>query len=248
MKYSILDLTQTILSRMDSDQVNSISDTTEATQVANVIRTTYFNILSRADLPELNKLFSLDAPTDITIPTVMSRPDNVTRVDWIKYDLVGNDIPNDYRYVTILPLEQFLDMTKFNTNEDNVFDLTLDSKLFFYRNDRQPCYCTIYKNYYVIFDAYDATIDSTLQSTKTECFGQMIPVFELTDDFIPEMDDRMFPLLLNEATSVAFLEMKQIVNEAASQETRRQWQNLQRIKDLKRPNYFDQLPDFGRKC
>jgi len=44
---------------MDSDEVNSINDSVEALQVAQIIKTTYFNIIDGRDWPWLKELFKL---------------------------------------------------------------------------------------------------------------------------------------------------------------------------------------------
>ena len=46
MKSTLLQVVQSILSDMDSEDVNTISDTIEAQQVASVVEDTYFNIMS----------------------------------------------------------------------------------------------------------------------------------------------------------------------------------------------------------
>ena len=42
MKMTLLDITQSILSAMDSDYANSIGDTVEAEQVATIVKETYY--------------------------------------------------------------------------------------------------------------------------------------------------------------------------------------------------------------
>jgi len=74
MKRTLLDYTQSILSSLNSAEVNSIGDTTESLQVAEILRTTYYNILGRAELPEHEKLFQLTSSGDPTKPTLMFRP------------------------------------------------------------------------------------------------------------------------------------------------------------------------------
>ena len=85
MKLTLLELTQNILSALNSDAVNSISDTVESQQVAECIKTTYMNMLGRYELPEHVKLINLEAAADITKPTLMYRPEGITRIEWIKY-------------------------------------------------------------------------------------------------------------------------------------------------------------------
>src|SRR5260370_16957942 len=85
MRLTLLEMVQTILASMDSDEVNSITDTTESSQVAQIIKHVYLNILARADLPEHRQLFSLVSSTDTNLPVVMFRPEEVNRIEWIKY-------------------------------------------------------------------------------------------------------------------------------------------------------------------
>jgi hypothetical protein len=253
MKMTLLEMDQAILSSLGSDEVNSVSDTTESLQVCEVIKQVYFNMLARSDLPMQEEFFQLDGSTDITQPVLMYRPTNVSKMEWIKY--FDNSSPPDsiqYKYVTILPVRQFVDMVNsFNPTmtDTETFTFTANGKSFTfnYKINKQPQFCTVLQNFYVIFDSYDTAVDSTLQSSKTMCWGEVLPAWSLTDTFVPDIDDQQFPLLLNESKSLAFLELKQMTHAKAEQEAKRQWGTLQRDKSLTdRPTYFDQLANFGR--
>jgi len=165
--------------------------------------------------------------------------------------------PPGYLYVTVLPNDEFIDMVSaFSTVDSNVFTYTLsDTSNGFngnfkinYRNDRQPTYCTVISNFYVLFDGFDSSIDSTLQSSKSMCLASVIPTFQMVDTFIPDLEEEEFPLLLNEAKSLAWMEIKQQAHPLAVQEGKRGWTNIQKKKAvINRPTYFDELPGFGRK-
>lgn len=165
--------------------------------------------------------------------------------------------PPGYCDVFILPNRQFIDMvSKFNTNESDVETFTFSDTsnkfngnyTFYFKNDHTPSYCTILSNYYVIFDSFDNTVDSTLQSSKTMALGSVIPKFEMNDTFIPDLSEEQFSLLLNEVKALAFYELKQQPHQLALQETKRGWSSIQKKKSVaNKPDYFDQLPDFGRK-
>lgn len=252
MKLTLLDYVQNIASAMSTDEVNSIGDTVESMQIAEIVKTTFFNIVARANLPEQKKLFQLDASLDINEPNLMFVPQNVKNIEWVKY-YDADTAATQYKYVTLLPLQQFCDyVNAFSPSESYVetLSLTVNSEtfLFRYRNDIQPCYATILSDYYVVFDAYNNTLDSTLQSSKTQCFGLEAPVWLMEDTFIPPLDDGQVPLLLNEAKSLAFFELKQTTHAKAEQEARRQWSALGRDRSVDGvPSYFAQTPDFGRK-
>lgn len=254
-KQSLLDMTQEILSAMSSDEVNSISDTTESLQVATIIKRKYYDIISRGDLPEHMQPISLDPSNDITMPVLMYIPAGVSNLEWIKYFNSDTDSPG-YQYITILPTQQFIDMTSgFNTDDTNVDTFTFNpavngfpnSFTFYYKNDKQPSYCTIIANKYVIFDGYDDTLDTTLQTSKIMAFGKVVPTFTMADTFIPQLEDNQFSLLVNEAKALAYYELKQTPHQKAEQEIKRQWSATQRNKaTINRPTHFDQLPNFGR--
>lgn len=281
-KQTLLDMTQEILSAMSSDEVNSIGDTSESLQVATIIKRKYYDIVSRGDLPEHNQLFQLTPSLDGTQPVMMHVPDGVGHVEWIKYfdsnvldgDAVANAghdtnvdiIPSTsntalsapgYKYVTMLPIAQFLDITSsFNPSENDVESFTFQDVSnnfpggfkFYYKNAAQPTCCCILSNFYVIFDSFDSTQDSTLQGSKSQCFGQVVPTFQLTDSFIPDMDSQQFPLLVNEAKALAFFELKQQPHLKAEQEIKRQWSTVQKNKSINnRPTYFNELANFGRR-
>jgi hypothetical protein len=287
MKRTLLDYTQSILSSLNSDQVNSIGDTPESLQVAEILRTTYYNILGRAELPEHEKLFQLTSSGDPTKPTLMFRPnEGVAKLNYIQYfntnvlgsqtgenqtdhdlnlDLaaqlgLGSTSPPSFSAVQILPSDQFLAMVNsLDTTASNVGTFTFNDQLYpntelldsfqiNYRNDKQPQYCTVIQNYYFIFDSYDNTQDSTLQTSKTLCSGFITPSWQMVDSFIPDLDDWAVPLLLNEAKAAAFYELKQTIHPHAEREIDRQWVALQKTKAVvNKPSWFDQLPNFGRR-
>src|SRR5690554_7382013 len=77
MKKTLLQLVQDILSASDGDEVNSIFDTVESTQVANIVRTTYEAMMTNRSWPHLEKLVTLTPSSDPSRPTHMYLPDNV---------------------------------------------------------------------------------------------------------------------------------------------------------------------------
>ena len=363
MKLSVLQMTQSILSSMSSDEVNSIGDTAESLQVANIIQTVYYNMAARSQLPEHEGFIQLQGSDDPIKPVLMTVPANVTRITWMEYfdsnpadsiqfvdshdintDLLNNSTfqasfpwtttststitigtgiqsftvsPNltialgnaveiftgttlamsgvvtaynnnladtagilvinvtatsgsgtfsswtlnqlnapsnapGYRRVTVLhPYEFIKRQSSFNPTESDVRQYTFselgNSFLINYKNSAQPQYCCFVSDQFVLFDSFDATQDSTLQGNKTLCWGWFIPDFILEDNFIPNLNDYQFPLLIAEAKELAFLELKQMAHPKAAQEARRQWSNLQKNKSVtNKPSYFHQLPNFGR--
>lgn len=254
MSWTLLDYTQAILSSMDSDEVNSISDTVESTQVLRILKTVWEEIIAKADLDEHWTLFELEPSLDPTKPTLMYRPSDVHSLEWIKYNckLEASD-PDAFRVIPFVPLDQFLErMYSLNTDDDNVgtFDETIGTSTitFMYVNNSSPNCWTTFDDHTIIFNSYDVSIDSTLQKTKTLAYGKKQQEWVEEDNFVPFLDSEYCVLFLNEAKSLAFQELKQMPHERAERSSRKLWSGLQKKKrglDRNRSE-LDRLPNYAR--
>ncbi len=192
------------------------------------------------------------AGTSLTI-NVTSISGSGTFATWSIVQINAPSTAPGYRIVQPLDNESFVMMvSRFNPQDSDVLTYNFTEMgqnfIFNYKNDRFPCYYTVFSDQFVLFDSFDGTQDSTLMGAKTMCWGWSIPVFTKQDNFIPNLMDYQFPLLIAEAKSLAFFELKQQIHTKAEQETKRQWSNLQKNKSVvNKPTYFQQLPDFGRK-
>lgn len=164
-----------------------------------------------------------------------------------------------YQEVNIIPSVEFIRMTQsFNPTENDVGQMLISvtnddtSQVqqfkFNYKNDKQPQYCCVISNKYIVFDSYDNTQDTTLQQNKTMCFGWVVPSWTMSDTFVPNLQDQQVPLLLNDAKSLAWSEIKNQLHQKAEEEVGRQLVSLQKWKALAdHHTYFNQLPNFGRQ-
>lgn len=254
MKYTLLELTQSVLSSMDSDEVNSINDTVESQQVVELIKSAYFDIVYRSNLPEHYTIIGLEPSGDNAKPTLMYLPTTVVHIDWVKYDkrLESTDSVL-MEEVKLLSLEDFLDMTYgLNPEDDNVDSFTHSLNgtdfTFYYKDDIAPQYYTTFDDYTLVFDSYDSSLDTTLQKSKSMCLARLIPTFTKADAFTPDLDAEQFSLLLNEAKSLAWAELKQSSHGIADRNSRRAWVHMQKNKSTSETlSDFNRLPSFGRK-
>jgi hypothetical protein len=252
MRQTLLEIVQSILSSMDSDEVNSISDTVEAQQVAAIVQETYNYLVSSINLPEHYSLFELQASGDPNLPVVMYLPSNVLELKYLKYDTVLTDEDGPiYKEVWPLELTEFLNrMYNLSSSNSNVgtATLTANSEDFpiLFNNDRAPQYYTSFDDYSLLFDAYNSDEDTTLQKSKTVAFGRLSPSFSLTDSFTPDLDPEHFTLLLNESKAQAFAELKQLENRTAVARARRGWIRTQDANNFP-GNYYDRLPNYARR-
>lgn len=255
MRYTLLDLTQKILASMDGDEINSITDTTEAQSIIQLIQTTYYDIAARANLPRHFGVFQLQASGDTTKPVTMTLPSTCSALNWIKYDWHTTANP-EVTFMDVQPMEnhEFATMVmSLNTTDTDVFSYTYtnvegQTLTFLGKNTQGPRYYTTFNDNTVLFDSYDRTVDTTLQGSKTLCYGQRELPWTMSNTFVPDLDEKQFQLLFNEAKALAFAELKQMPNPKAEQTARKLWINQQSAKTrVPTQTAHQRGPYYGRK-
>lgn len=247
-KMTLLEMTQNILSALDSDEVNSISDTVESAQVAEVVKETYNELFSNVDNPSQRALMQLAALSNPDLPNYLRIPNDVDNVYDIRYDY-QTEGSTDYQNVTYLSPTDFLNRINMSRSSANTIEVVDPSGVrLWIVNDENPKYWTTFDNETIIFDSYNNTLDTTLQNSKSLAWVTKTAIFNMADDFIPPIDAKHFPMLLAEAKSVCFVNIKQVSSAKEEQRSKRQRvrsQNDQWRLDQRRP--YNRLPDYGRR-
>lgn len=245
-RMTLLEMTQNILAALESDTVNSIGDTVDALMVAEELKTTYYELFASRVIPSNERLRTLDSLSDSNYPNYLKIPDNVQSVSWIKYQ------DEDGRYVdlTFLPADEFVYRATRDLNEPyvQVVDITNPAIRLNIRNDTTPRFWTTFDNRHIVTDAYNADADTTLQESKTLCHALELPQFLLEDDFVPDIDVVLFPLLLAEAKKACFVNQKGVANANEERRARRQLVRTQNDlwrADQRRP--YNRVPNYGRR-
>lgn len=226
---TLLEIVQDIMNDMDSDEVNSISDTEESSQIAQIVKTTYFEMIGRRDWPHLSKFTTLNSIGDLNKPTHLGTPDNLTRLDWFNYNKKQpGDTRNKFRPIEYLYPDQFILKTNDrNLDETNVIEVTdYDGATFQVFNDRQPVYYTSFDDNFIVLDSYDVDVEDTVQSSNTQVKVYTTPAWSVDDDFVPDLPIEAFPGLLAEAKSVAAFKLDDKVDQKAEQQSERQQKRL----------------------
>lgn len=246
-KMTVLAMVQDILSAMNSDSVNSIDDTEEAYDVAMLIKTVYMDMMTDKDWKHLKTLAALTATSSST-PSHMLLPDNVQRIEWIKYNKAkSTDTRTKYSDVEYKDPKEFLDIIMVRDSSASTVDLITDpsGRTLYIRNDLAPTYWTSFDDEYIVFDSYDSAVESNLQASKVMCSVYQDATFTLSDSFIPDLPSKSFPLLLSEAKSFAFAQIKEVQNAKEDQRARRQ--RTRQSRESWRSNGGIKYPDYGKK-
>lgn len=248
MKKTLLEIVQDILFDMNSDQVNSIYDTIEATQVANICRSTYELLIVGQEWPHTMRLFRVASSADNEKPTHMFMEDAVARIDWVKYD-TRKDVADPAKYTTIEWLEpaDFLNyVMSRDPSKDNVQTVVdYNGTPLQILTDHAPTYYTSFDDTYLVFDSFNKDIDSTIQHSKTQAYGKIIPEFDMRDEFVPDFPAKHFPAYIAECKSTAFLRIKEVADAKSEQHARSVRSALYREK--RRGTSGIRYPNYGRK-
>jgi hypothetical protein len=220
---TLLEIVQNILSAMDSDEVNSIFDTTESLQVAEVVRETFYEQFNNIEIPELRTVIRLTSVSDpVDRPNYLKLPVNVKKIEWVKYRNARNN--DNYETVKFLSPEDFfqrvLDMRSSGPNTRLVTDPSGVS--FYIQNNRTPQFYTSMDDEYLIFDAFDEEAEASMQAARSFSWGTLDQQFALEDTYIAPIDSNLFPLLLAEAKDTCFINFRQISNSKEQVKARRQ--------------------------
>ena len=246
-KKTLLDLTQSILNDMNGDEVNSISDTLESQQVAQIIRDTYDEIIASRSWPHLNRLISL-TPHGTARPTHMDTGESWVYMDFIKYNVrTQTATKDDYDDIWYMKPEDFINLVNQRDSSASDIDTVTDPSgiSLYIVNDDRPRYWTTFDDEVIVFDSYDSQVETNLQESKTTCYGNVEPSWTQSDGFTPDLPAKAFPYLLAEAKSVAFNALLQVGNQKAEQQSRRQrvWHSRQKWRN----GQGMQTPDYGRQ-
>lgn len=248
MKMSLIEMVIDIANDMDTDPVNAITDTDEAMQIAQIIKTSYYDIISNRNWSHLKGLTQIHHSGTPDLPTHLKLPENTKEVTYVGYDTskTANEVflykeliykdPEDFlRHVSTK--SQNVQNKKVVTDPSGIKLIVVDNK--------PPTYWTSFDDQYIVCDSYDHNVDDALQKTKTQVIAYRMPEWKMLDDFVPDLPAEAFSALLAESKSAAFFSLKQMANDKAEQRAVRQQAWLSRKEWTAHGGV--KYPDFGRR-
>lgn len=248
MEMTLLEMTQDILNDLDGDEVNSIDDTAESSQVSQIIKSTYYAMMSSRNWAHLRQTITMTASGNNALPNYMSLPDNVKELCFINYNKVKDgETKKTYQSVRYLEPDDFLRVTNRRNSDNATCDVIVDQTTgleLLILNNQGPTYYTSFDDKNVVFDSYDNLVDTTLQESKVQAQAYVMPTWTHMDSFVPDLPSEAFTALLEEAKSRAMLKLKQVQDFKAEQEATRQHRWLARKNS--RINGGIRLPNYGR--
>lgn len=201
MKLTLLQVVQSVLSAMEADSVNSISDTFESAAVTRVAEEVYYELINKSDWPRLEQMARLQGMSDNSSPTTLRVPENVKYVKAFWYDnkeLIYKSPEDFIRYLN----EQSIDPA------NQVLTALPNGIEFPVRNNTAPTYFTMFENSYIVTDSFDKVDGSTLHASRSYLTGNIIPTFYTDDAFVPDLEPGMFTTYLAMVKRASFLYLR----------------------------------------
>lgn len=221
MKQTLLEMVQRILESRDMQLVNSIFDTREAVQVANIIKECYIHLLYVREIKSQNTLLTFDSLSDLQHPTYLKFKDDIAQIDSFKY---RDAITGKYSDLQLLQPQDFLDrslnLDPSNPDVTQIIDfsgITLNVY-----NNRQPQYWTSFDDIHVVLDAWNREAEDTIEETNTVAYGVRIPEFKIEDTFVPDLAPQHFSYLLSKAKVMTAMEFDREYNQLEDDRARKE--------------------------
>lgn len=247
-KQTLLELVQQILSDIDGDEVNSINDTVEAEQVATIVKGAYNAIVSNSNWPHTRRAVALVPRSDSNFPTHMTIRESLKELISVRYNRAEvGETRKQYDELSYYTPDDFLRKTNYRNNDNTNTDVIVDDSgiELLILNDKGPEFYTSFDDVNIVFDSYDSAVDSTLQQSKFQAQGYIIPDFNITDAFVPDLPADAFALLFEESVSRAQMKLRQVQDAKSERESQKQSRWLSRKSWA--VNEGEKRRDYGRK-
>jgi len=229
---TLLELVNNVLLGMNSNEVNTITQSIEAQQVALIARDVYEYLeeLQRWD-HKLSKA-SLQLATPTAEVNAIGIPDGIQKIEEIRYEVPRD--PSNPTGDSVLKLLGYVSPDDFVEQTKEELDNTVVVKMrsngtwpqfdldYYIRNDKEPdCWTSI--NYTtVLFDSYNSDREITLDPLKMQILGYVKYEFDETDDDLDiQIPSHDWSLYKNLVVSKSWLEIKQTQNPASDRMAQR---------------------------
>lgn len=193
-KRTLLRVVQDYLTYVDGFQVDSIFDSEESMQAAQIAEHVFNTIVDKnRDLMYCTVVRSLDPSMDNALPCVLRVPSEIRRIhnSEIWYNVHEGTGVQWHRVQFIDPVEFLALSNGASTDPDNTAVQQINGVPFIICTNKHPDYCTTFDDQVLVFDSYNSAVDTTLQESKTKVISTQIPVFLIEDSFEIPLPERM---------------------------------------------------------
>lgn len=212
MSMNLQEMTERVAEFVNASRVDSIHDSNEAYKIATIIKETYDDMVLSQEIQTALELFKLQSSSTETAKTCLVLPDIALTLDIVKYT---NHQGKLYSPQYLEPMDFVAHSLDLDVTRDEV-ETVVDAETgitYNIQNNKDPTYYTLISGKYLIFDSYNNDFEDTLQGRHAICYGHTLPVFTLSDTFVPDLQEQQFQVLLSRAKTAADMELRGNLNQ-----------------------------------
>ncbi len=221
-KRTILQLVQDLGAGINSDEIDSLDETIEATDIATILKQTLKEVLDRKTWEFMkDKVRQLDVRADgSTELNTLLIPDDVTLIKCLRY----KDDNGKFYEVQYVQACDFIAKVQSRTVGDDVLAIVnSDGVELNTLTNIVPQYWTSFDEVSITFDAYNANTGTGNLIEDSVIIADVMPVTDFTDpEAVLNIPERMETLVFNEALVTCNYRIRQIRDPRADRIARRQ--------------------------
>ena len=215
------------LSYIDADNVSEIGESLESTQVFDMLKLVYDELLDQFNWPHLRESMTLQVTSDAHI---MRLPTDAVGFDWIRYN------KKDVTYIEPKEMQELLD-----SRDTTAASVDSNGAI----TDSDPRWWTTVDDDNIIFDSYNVS----LQASLSQIYGVRKPADLTTDTSRPDIPERM-------ETALRHLLIAEVLRILKADETRADTYDRMAERDIQRLKRWAKRfnrnkswhgPTYGRK-
>lgn len=212
-KRNILQLVQQIGEAIGSDEIDSLDETIEASEIATILQQSVDEVISRKRwefLKDRVRQLTQRGVGSTQLNTLLI-PTDVTRVTCLKYRNTDNTV-TEFTQINYMQPCDFLALVQArNSTDANVTAIANDDGVLInVITDAPPTCWTSFDEEVITFDAYDAVTGTGNLVADSVIIADIVPVIDYSDPSATlSMPERMESLIYNEALSTCNYRLRQ---------------------------------------
>lgn len=249
-KRTILQLVQQLGEAIGSDEIDTLNETIEASEIATILEQTVTEVISRKRwefIKDRVRQLQLRSAGSTQLNT-LAIPIDVTRVNCLRYRDTNNTDVTTFIDLQYMQPCDFIDFVQArNSSDANITAIANDDGVLInVLTDNAPTRWTSFDEENITFDAYDASVGTGNLIADSVIIADIVPVIDYTDpDATLKVPERMETLIYNEALSTCAIRLRQTVDPKAERVARRQHVSLRENEHI--TNKDTQERTYGRR-
>lgn len=225
MTMNLVDMAERVAQFCNASHIDSINDTDESYRIAQIIKETYETMILSQEIQTALELFHLQSATAEDLKTTLYLPDECLTLDIVKYTNHQGKIYSPQYLEPMDFISRSLDLDVTRPNVTTVVDPESNTT-YNIQTDKDPSYYTVMSGKYLVFDSYNKDFEDLIQGRHALVYGHTLPEFKLEDDFIPDLQEQQFPVLLSRAKTAADMELRNNFNQVEADRGKKLFLNI----------------------